>query len=219
MEIPNPALESLRLADRYRQLSDAELLALARTPAELTDLAQQALAGEMSARGLKLPPEERRVALPRPEPPPDSPYAEDRELVEACTVWSLRDALQLQNVLDRAGIPFFMGPEKATGVDMVASNFAAGLSVRVMSIGLYAVRQALQNYFPLDEPEPQPQEETKEIPVACPRCHSTEVIFESLTGEEDSAIENRAAQDPSSKYQWSCGDCGYEWEDDGILQE
>jgi hypothetical protein len=40
--------------------------------------------------------------------------------VEICTVWSLSDGLQLQTLLDRAGIPFFMGPEKATGVEAVA---------------------------------------------------------------------------------------------------
>jgi len=49
------------------------------------------------------------------------PYAEDRELFEICAVWSLRDALQVQSMLDVAGIPFFMGEEKATGVDSVTS--------------------------------------------------------------------------------------------------
>jgi hypothetical protein len=39
--------------------------------------------------------------------------------VEICTVWSLSDALQLQTLLDRAGIPFFMGPEKATAMEIL----------------------------------------------------------------------------------------------------
>jgi hypothetical protein len=116
MEGLDPAAEWLRLSERYRQMSDSELLVLARHNSDLTDVAQQALAHEISQRRLKLQPEEPRTP-PNPEPPSDSSsfYAEDRELVELCIVWSLSDALQLQTLLDRAGIPFFMGPEKATG--------------------------------------------------------------------------------------------------------
>jgi len=58
-------------------------------------------------------------AIPDPSPPLDSSGDEDPELVEICTVWSLADALQLQTLLDRAGIPFFMGPEKATAMEIL----------------------------------------------------------------------------------------------------
>jgi hypothetical protein len=71
--------------------------------------ATQALEGEISRPGLQVPREEPR-APQKPEPPPDFLYAEDRELVEICTVWSLSDALQLQTLLDRAAIPVFMAP-------------------------------------------------------------------------------------------------------------
>ena len=83
MEALDPAAEWLRLSERYRQMSDHELLALARDNSDLTDVAQQALAQEISQRRLKLQPEE-PPAPPNPEPPPgsSSSYAEDRELVE-----------------------------------------------------------------------------------------------------------------------------------------
>jgi hypothetical protein len=116
-------------------VSDGELLVLAQQNFELTEIAQQSLASEISRRGLKRQSEE-LPARPEPFPPFDSSGDEDRELVEICTVWSLSDALQLQTLLGRAGIPFFMGPEKATGVETVTSNFVNGVSVQVMRIGL-----------------------------------------------------------------------------------
>src|SRR4029077_3684802 len=115
MQTADSASEWLRLSEHYRGMSDDELLILAQDDSALTDTAKQALAGEISARRLTPLPEKPPVA-PEPEPSPDSPYAEDRELVDICTVWSLPDALQLQALLDRAGIPFFMGAEKASGV-------------------------------------------------------------------------------------------------------
>src|SRR5262249_25385940 len=54
---------------------------------------------------------------------PGDPYAQDRELVEILMVWSLRDALQVQRMLEVAGIPFYMGTENATAVEAVISNF------------------------------------------------------------------------------------------------
>src|SRR5580765_6982407 len=125
------ASEWLRLTAHYRRMSDGELLSLARDPAALTEAAQQVLKAEFSVRRLELPPLEAPAPPPQPEPDPDSPYAEDRELVELNKVWSLSDALQLQWLLDRAGIPFYIGPDKATGVDAGPLNFGEGLSVQV----------------------------------------------------------------------------------------
>src|SRR2546427_12119588 len=133
METLDPATEWLRLSERYRQMSDDELLALSRQISEMTEVAQQVLAQEISQRKLKLEPDNEEpnevpneeppappgLDTPNLEPPPDAtdapdPYAKDRELVEIRSVWSLSDALQLQTLLDDAGIPFFMGAEKAT---------------------------------------------------------------------------------------------------------
>jgi DNA-directed RNA polymerase subunit M/transcription elongation factor TFIIS len=219
MQTLDPAGEWLRLSEHYRQLSDDELVGLALQTSELTDVAQQALAQEIGNRRLKLPPEE--SATPRsPEPQPDSaedgesPYAEDRELVVIRTVWSLADALKLQSLLDTAGIPFYMGPEKATGVDAVTSNFANGLSVQIMQVGVPWARQALQQYFPADEPLQEKVDESDNVAIHCPKCHSTEVVFEDLHRE----LENAKGK-PSSKFKWTCDSCGHEWEDDGLATE
>ena len=215
MEALDPAAEWLRLSERYRQMSDHELLALARDNSDLTDVAQQALAQEISQRRLKLQPEE-PPAPPNPEPPPgsSSSYAEDRELVEICTVWSLSDATQLQTLLDRAGMPFFMGQERATGVNAVTSNFVNGVSLKIMQIGLPWARQILKNYTPANEPGPEQEEGLSELPVHCPKCHSTEVVFERLTTEPTAATDNS-----SPKFEWTCDLCGHHWEDEGIVEE
>jgi DNA-directed RNA polymerase subunit M/transcription elongation factor TFIIS len=218
METLDPAGEWLRLTERYREMSDSELLSLARKTSELTEVAQQTLAQELSQRGLKLEPEEPPPPA-QPEPPVDSPdvdspsYAAERELVELCTVWSLPDALQLQGLLDRAGIPFFMGSEKATGVDQVTSSFVNGVSVKIMRIGLPWTYPLMREYTPADDPAPKQEQELSELSVRCPQCHSTEVIFDRLV-QPTTAMEKS-----SSKFEWTCDSCGHQWEDDGVVEE
>lgn len=209
MEGFDPAGEWRHLSEHYRQMRDDELVILARQKSELTEVAQQALTQEISYRRLTLPAEE--TSLPIPEPDPESLYAEDRELVDLRTVWSLRDALQLQTLLDRAGIPFFMGSEKATGVDSVTSDFGKGVGVQIMQIGIPFARQAMSHYEPADEPAQKPDEELEELPVRCPKCRSTEVVLGGLLSEAP------LSADSAAKFEWTCDSCGYEWEDDGIV--
>lgn len=129
----DPASEWLRLSEHYRRMTDEEILDLAQQSSELTSAAQQALASEIAHRGLKVeavdPPH-----APDPEPSRESAYAEDLALVELCVVWSQSDTVQLERLLDTVGVPFFIGPEKARSADAVTSNFADGLSVKVMRV-------------------------------------------------------------------------------------
>ena len=59
----DPAGEWRELSERYRGMSDEELVVLARQSPELTDIAQQALTQEISYRKLKLPPEKLPLRL------------------------------------------------------------------------------------------------------------------------------------------------------------
>ncbi|HKR83658.1 MAG TPA: hypothetical protein VJS37_05750, partial [Terriglobales bacterium] len=155
MQPYGPASESLRLAEHYRQMTDGELISLSEDPSELTEMAQDALRQEISSRRLRILPSKAPALL---KPPPDrpeegSPYAEERELVVIANVYSLRDALQMQRILDVAGIPFYMGREKASGVDAVTSNYAQGIQVQVMRIGApWALAALRRSYEPKDEP-------------------------------------------------------------------
>src|SRR5262245_12515160 len=110
-----------------------------------------------------------------PDSDPESEYEEDRALTFFRTVWSISDALQLQNLLDRAGIPFFMGPEKATGVDGVTSNFDDGVAVCVMKIGLPYAQKLIPYYNPANDPPPTDDNDDNEVeepPKLCPKCQS-----------------------------------------------
>lgn len=212
MGLSDPAGEMLRLAELYRQMSDGELLKLARDKSELVEVAQQSLALEMSQRQLKAEP----LELPSPRPPddPESPFAENRELVEFTTVWCVEDALRVQYALDVAGIPFFMGEEKATGVDLVTSNFADGVVVRVMRIGYSWASAALQGYEPRYVPESEKENRKQEseapnVRVCCPRCKSQEVILEDT-------VHDKPAAEVASQFEWTCVACGNKWRDDGI---
>jgi DNA-directed RNA polymerase subunit M/transcription elongation factor TFIIS len=212
-----PAGDFLRISDHYRGLSDDELLDLAGQPGELTDMAQQALTNELTHRGLKAPgpakPARPEVWTPPDVSDPGDAYSEDHQLVTLCTVWSPADALQVQNLLDTAGIPFFMGPEKATSVDAVTSNFAAGLEVAVMSIGFPWARQAMQYYEPVDDKTPKEENEAyNNLSVRCPKCHSEEVVLEEMTPA------NRENPSPQI-YKWTCDSCGHRWEDNGEVEE
>ncbi len=209
----DPGTEWRRLSELYGRMGDEELLGLAREQLELTDVAREALRNEMAQRKLKVQPEARPKPAPMPETLPDSPYYEDRRLVEIARVWSLADALQLQQLLGGAGIPFFMGPEKATEVDAVTSNFARGVSVQIMNIGLPWARQALEYYEPVNEPDHEPEAELDQVVMRCPKCRSEEVVLEELVGEASAA-----EKDSPQEFEWGCDACGYRWKDDGVLK-
>jgi len=214
MDTVDPAAEWWRLAEHYRQLTDGEIVDLAHKRAELTAVAQQCLSDEVAVRRLKIEPVEAEEAPPALVPEPaDSPYAEERSLVTLCTVWSMRDALQIQTLLERAGIPFYMGEDRATSVDGVTSNFAEGVGVAIMNVGVPLARGLLQDYFPKDVPESERNDELPDVFIRCPKCNSEEVVFEHMQ-DEDPATHQRIVQ----KYEWKCDSCGYEWEDDGVAK-
>jgi len=204
--------EYIRLRDHYRELSDGELLDLARQPSELTEIAEQALKSEISRRGLKVESAE-LAARQRPQPPPeldpnDPNYDEDTRLVTIRTVWSREDAFRMQDLLDTAGIPFYMGAEKATSADAVTSNFAEGVDVQIMQIGIPWARLALKDYAPVEDRADENEEVPDEASVRCPKCHSEEIILQ----ETEPVKEGTTPQ----LFKWKCDNCGHHWEDDGV---
>jgi Zn finger protein HypA/HybF involved in hydrogenase expression len=214
METFDSEEEWQRLSEYYRQITEEELLALARQYSDLTGVAQQVLKLELSHRALAMP------AAPGPpiqnhdparDSDPDSPYAEDRKLVDIRTVWSRRDALQLQSVLDVAGIPLYMGTEKATRAEAVSSNFSDGVKVQTMRIGVPWAKEALKYYAPEDEPETEEEKEVDEdVAIRCPKCHSDDLVL------EDFATAPETTAGSSAKFKWTCLSCNHQWEDDGI---
>ena len=76
--------------------------------------------------------------------------------------------------------PVLHGAGESYGVDAVTSNFANGLNVQIMQVGVPWARQVLQQYFPADEPPEEKAGESDDLAIHCPKCHSTEVVFEDL---------------------------------------
>ena len=145
----------------------------------------------------------------------EDPYEEDRKLFTLCTVWSLRDALKVQRILDVAGIPFYMGPEKATGVDQVKSDFSKGVGVHIMRVGWPWAYQAMRDkYFPEDNGPSELLRDPKDLVVRCPRCQSTDVVFDGLK-----AAVAAPSEDGPRKFRWTCHACLNQWEDDGVGKE
>ena len=203
----------------YRSLTDDELIAIARQKEDLTDIAQQALAAEVQSRKLEVPAEATiedketaPLALP-PDPDSNSPYYDDRELVQIETVFSLRDAEQLEALLKEDGIPFYMGKEKVTRAVDVRSDFSAGIPVGVMRIGMAYATRARKNFRPLDDPEWREEKSPlRPVDIFCPRCRSEKVVFEA--GQQDPKW-----RDFTMQFRWRCEACGKRWEDDGVIEE
>lgn len=198
-----------RLKDQYAAMSDDELEAIACDGWELSDVAQQALQGEMSSRGLK---------IQLHGPPPASPATEPRdttgrfdpadlELTVAQQVWDLAEARRVKEILDTAGIPSYFGPQDVEEVDEMGPGFEGGMDVKVREADHQRAMQALTSASPA-ESQTQP-----DYTPRCPKCHSTEIVFQGLDGE---AVEDST---PNSKFNWSCDACGYRWKDDGVEQE
>ncbi len=116
----DPAGEFLRISEHYRSLSDGELIVLAQHPSELTDVARQALANEISHRRLTVPPATTRLSATArsrllksriPTTRPMTPLTwKTGKLVRDLHGLERAGCPQVQNLLDSAGIPFFMGP-------------------------------------------------------------------------------------------------------------
>ena len=115
--------EQQRLQQIYAGLNDDELLKLAASNDELTEVAQQAVEAEMSTRGLALPVDEDEVyeVTPSVEDADESVRAEggeddrseaekDPSLVELTTFHIATEAEKALYVLDDYGIPVTMEP-------------------------------------------------------------------------------------------------------------
>jgi hypothetical protein len=84
-----------------------------------------------------------------------------------------------------------------------------------MQIGLAWAGPAMRHYEPEDDPTPKEKDqELDELPVRCPKCHSTEVVIEGFT-----SAPAMATGESSQKYKWTCDSCGHQWEDDGVAKE
>jgi len=212
-----------RLTELYTQMSQDELRALAEEAYELTDMARDALRGEISRRGLHV------TLLDQPgtrENTADIKRAGDfdpseLDLVGAGQAFSLQDARWLKNVLDTAGVPSYFGPDNLEDVEKLNAafdqdrektlqrGFQVGIIFRVPRDYQQIASQAIAKARQETDVETSPADDADFL-ASCPRCHSPEIVFEGLETVEG------ADPDLDSKYNWRCDACGHEWKDDGV---
>lgn len=194
------AAQYQELMTLYASYSDGELVALARGMSDLTEMAQEALRGEISRRGLKVSAPERSEARVLSEDdladlrafaalaPAECVFEyEDRQGASAASL-ALREAgiesVVLQqdgSRMDVRGPRVVVAPEDAEEAAMVLS-------------------QPLAERFRREVEESVPEEFA--VPK-CPKCGSQETLLEAVV--------------PANL--WRCDDCGHDWLEDDVSPE
>ena len=204
MEIGDQVEEWRRLQASYMGKTDEELDALAKESYQLTDVARQALQSEVARRGLQV--QLRGVAPAQSELNPNRSEFDSShlDLVVLQRVWDSAEAQQVKKILDGAGIPSFLCQENLDDFSAFTSGFERGVDIKVRYLDNQRALGVLSRALPAD-----PQETTEYVPV-CPKCRSPEIVFQSLSGQEESTSSCDA------RFNWRCDACGFQWTDEGI---
>lgn len=193
--------EHKRIARVYSGMSDEELEKVAADGYNLGDIAHQALAAEISRRGLSI-----TIAAP--------PGADVYELNETITLRKFRDlpeALLAKGSLESAGIECYLADDNMVRMDWFYSNLFGGIKLKVQAGDVEAANEILN----------QPIPETIEIEGVgsyeqpkCLRCQSLDVSFRELNKLFSFGSAYVGIPVPVYKKAWTCHACGVEWEED-----
>ena len=198
MEYIDQAEESRRCRELYAQMSEVELQDLAEKLSDLTELAQLTLRAEFSKRGLQM----QAHAAPWHEILPD-----EDDLVNCYRAPDSSAARLVMNILDSSGIRSRLFGDFGENLQRLIPVHDTGGMIKVLKRDAERARELMALYFSRE------QGEDEDYAVRCPRCHSSDVIFQSLEpGTSERAIS-------ASKFNWTCGGCGNQWKDDGIEQQ
>jgi hypothetical protein len=194
------------LAGQYAQMSETELMELARSYDGLLEIAQRPLRAEFGRRGLEPPILE--------EPP-------DWELRRLKTVRRYRDLAEAyagRSLLESAGISAWIADEHLVRLDWFYSNLVGGLRRQVDEADEATAREILELSVP-----PNIQYDAEEVFVqpTCPKCGSVEVTLGNGTesGVSLASLYVLAVPVPARNAAWHCDACGAEWVDDGAEGE
>ncbi|MFL6437383.1 MAG: hypothetical protein ACJ71Q_07375 [Terriglobales bacterium] len=144
---------------------------------------------------------------------------EELELVSIGQVWDMADARRTREILEYASVPSYFGPNKVENVELLQPFFETEREVskkRGFEVGIRLLVPAKYSQLGMralanaDRPERQNEGAPEEQPyyaATCPKCHSAEIVFQELEGD-DSPID--------SKFHWTCDACGHRWTDGGL---
>lgn len=191
--------ESQRLTEFYASLGDEELQKTAGEMASLIDVAQRALAAEISRRGL---------AAQEPEPEADPEEVDFRKLVTIRKFRDLPEALLAKGSLESAGIESFLGDDNMVRMDWFISNLLGGIKLQVKPEDAEAANEILN----------QPIPEAFEVEGLggyeqphCPNCNSLDISFEELNKPIAYGSAWVGVPLPVHRKAWRCHSCHHEW--------
>lgn len=198
MNTPSPEY----LAAQYAEMSETELMNLARSYDDLVDMAQAVLRAEFARRGLEPPLVEE----------PDE--AEARNLVTLRRYRDLTEASVARSLLESNGIHTWVADENLVRMDWFYSNLVGGMRLQVDQRDEAAALEVLEKSFPGTI---EYSEEEAYVQPTCPKCGSAEI---SLIGTEDgppslAAVYLAPRPLPPGETAWHCEACGARWVDDG----
>jgi hypothetical protein len=188
------------LAAQYAQMSETELMGLARSYDGLLEAAQVALRAEFARRGLEPP------LVEEPE------EWEFRRLVTVQRYRDLAEAFLGRSLLESAGIPAWVADENLVRMDWFYSNLVGGMRLQVDERDEAAARKILEEKAP--GTITYGEQEVYVQPI-CPKCGSTEVTLGGGTerGRSFVALYLLAIPVPPRKSVWHCEACGAQWVD------
>jgi predicted RNA-binding Zn-ribbon protein involved in translation (DUF1610 family) len=196
--IPSPE----DLAAQYAQMSETELMELARSYDGLLEVAQAALRAEFTRRGLEPP------LVEEPE------ELEFRSLVTVRRYRDLTEALVGRAQLESAGIPAWIADEHLVRMNWFYSNLLGGMRLQI------EIRDEAAALEILDEGVPASIEYGQEeayVQPTCPKCGSAEITLGAGTesGRSLIALYLLSLPVPPREAAWHCNLCGAIWKDAG----
>ncbi len=189
----DPAVEWRRLTELYADMYDEQLLELASSLDDLTDMAKTVLRDEIRKRGLgdplapgwageaKRSRDDAQRALEAAETDTAASFTEYSWKVDLCDCDEALQAIQISEMLRRAKI----------------DAWVRGSRVLVAADQLDDARAVIANPIPQDILDHSREEIPEYEPPVCPRCGAADPVL--------------LAADPTNS--WECESCGNEWSD------
>jgi len=192
--LPGQITEYQRLGDLYRDLSDSELLGLMQDRQSLTEIAQDVLRAEVSARRLEIPAKSSSVKAPEEQMEPLFPFPGSFAALssEDC-VWEFaneEDAKAAGAMISAAGVYYDLLLPGSRRFDMRAPRLA------VLPEDVERAREILSQPIP-EEFRQQASTPEDFVTPACPQCRAADPLLETI--------------EPGNT--WHCEACGHVWEE------
>lgn len=196
----SPEQERDRIAGVYSGMSDEELEKIAGSGFELSEIARQALGGEISRRGLN-------VTL---APPPGIDVYELNDLVTVRKFLYPPEALLAKGSLESAGIQSYLVDDNVINMNWFYSNALGGIKLKVQPEDVDAANEILN----------QPIPETIEVEGVgkyeqpkCPKCQSLDVGYRELDKFVSYGSAYVGVPIPVHNKAWTCHACHHAWEE------